>query len=287
MHTSLQFTPPPRHVPLSLRIVNFFNPVAQIGFFVFGFGMIFYWAFAGNADFSFLTFRGPHARATGRLLSVQSTGASENDQSIEAFHYEFTVNGERILGTSYTTGRTMPEGDTVPIEYSPDDPYRSRIAGMRRAHFGPGVLFVTIFPIIGLVVLVLSTKVGAKRNRLLRNGLFTTGVLKSKEPTNMTVNKRRVYELRFDFVARNGQRYEATARTTDTTRLEDETQEPLLYDPDEPTRAYVLDEAPARPHLEMNGDLKGKPVAAIFALIIPTLVIAGNTLAVLFKLDVL
>lgn len=287
MHTSLQFTPPPRHVPLSLRIVNFFNAVAQIGWFVFGFGMIFFWAFGGNADLSFLTFRGPHERTTGKLMSVENTGASENERPVEALHYEFSVNGERVLGTSYTTERNMAEGDTVPIEYSADDPSRSRIAGTRRGQFSPAVLLVSIFPLIGAGILIPTTLMGAKRNRLLREGLFTTGVLKSKEPTNMTVNKRRVYELRFDFTARNGQRYEARARSTDTARLEDETQEPLLYDPNDPTRAYVLDEAPARPQLEMNGELKGKPIAAILSLIIPALVIGGHTLIALFKLDVL
>jgi len=33
----MQFAPPPRHVPLSLRVVNMFNGAAQLGWGVFGF----------------------------------------------------------------------------------------------------------------------------------------------------------------------------------------------------------------------------------------------------------
>jgi hypothetical protein len=87
-----------------------------------------------------------------------------------------------------------------------------------------------------------------------------------------------VWELTFDFTARDGRQCQAKARTTDTARLEDEAHEPLLYDPDDTTRAYVLDEAPSRPKLDPDGQLEGRPLAAIFALIIPALVIGGNAL---------
>ena len=275
--------PPPRPVPLSLRIVNMFNVVAQIAWFVFGFGMIFFWAFCGSADYSFLTFRGPHEQTTGKITSIRETGASENRQRISEVHYQFSLAGEGFQGTSYTTGGAGSEGDEVTIEYSAKDPMKSRIAGMRRGMFGPAVLFVAIFPLIGLAILIPSTVMGLKRNRLLREGMLAMGTLKSKEATNMTVNKRRVFELRFDFTARDGQQHEAVARTSDTARLEDEAQEPLLYDPNEPSRAYLLDEAPARPQVEMNGELRGRTGAAIGSLIVPVLMISVQALIIYFK----
>ena len=276
-------TPPPRPVPLSLRVVNMFNVVAQIGWFVFGFGMIFFWVFAGSADYSFLTFRGPHEETTGKITSIRETGASENRQHVSEVHYQFSLAGEGFSGKSYTTGGAGSEGDEVTVEYAPDDPMRSRIAGMRRGMFSPGVLFVAIFPFVGAVILIPSTLMGLKRNRLLREGILTMGTLKSKEATNMTVNKRRVFELRFDFTARDGQRHEAVARSSDTAKLEDEAQEPLLYDPNDPSRAYMLDEAPARPQVEMNGDLRGRTGAAVGSLIVPGLVIGVQALIIYFK----
>src|SRR5262245_20404942 len=94
-HNSMQplpvmLAPPPRRVPLSLALVNLFHGFAQIGWFIFGFGMIFAWAFVGNADFSSLTFRGEHPRATGHVTRVESTGSSENRRQVIANHYEFS-----------------------------------------------------------------------------------------------------------------------------------------------------------------------------------------------------
>lgn len=278
-----QFTPPPRPVPLSLTVVNFFNGAAQIGWFVFGFGMIFFWAFAGNADFSAITFRGAIAEATGKVTRVADTGASQNEQTVYAHHYEFSVAGERFSGKSYTSGGGPAVGDEVTIEYKESNPQRSRIAGARMAQFGPWAAIVTIFPLIGFVVLYFATRMGVRRNHVLRTGLFTTGTLVGKEPTNMTVNKRRVWELTFEFTDRTGRKCEAKAHSSDTDRLEDEAQEPLLYDPDDPTKAYVLDEAPARPKLDPDGQLEGRPIAAIFALIIPGLVIVGHGLLLMIK----
>ena len=140
------FAAAPRHVPLSLAVLNVFNGFSQIGWFVFGFGMIFFWAFAGNADFSFITFRGNVAEVAGKVTSVESTGASENDTSIMANHYEYSVAGQRFTGTSYTKGGAASAGEEVKVQYSPGNPARSRIAGMRTGQFGPFVLFVTIFP---------------------------------------------------------------------------------------------------------------------------------------------
>lgn len=211
----MNFTPPPRRVPLSLRVVNFFNVIAQIGWAVFGFGMIFFWVFASNADFSFATFRGAMGRATGRITSVENTNASENRRSITKSYYQYSVAGETYNGKSYTTGSAPEQGSQVEVEYLERDPSRSRIPGMRTAMFGPWAAIVTIFPLIGFLILFFATRSGIKRNRLLRDGMFAQGTLVSKEPTNMTVNNRRVWALTFEFTDRNGMRREATARTSD------------------------------------------------------------------------
>jgi len=281
----VMLAPPPRRVPLSLSLLNVFNGFAQIGWFVFGFGMIFAWVFLGNADFSFLTFRGPHAQSTGRVTSVEATGASQNEQPITANHYEFSVAGSRFSGTSYSNGSPNNAGDEVTVEYDEQHPERSRIAGMRRGQFSAGVMLVLIFPFIGAVFVAFATLAGFRRNHLLRNGLLSTGKLLGRERTNVTVNKRPVWKLTFEYVARDGQRHEATASTTDTTRLEDEAQEPLLYDPEKPSVAYVLDEAPARPQFEANGELRGRLLPGLLSAIIPGIVIAANLLALAFKLD--
>jgi len=183
------------------------------------------------------------------------------------------VAGVRHSGTSYSTSASASAGDVVTIEYEDGNPARSRIEGMRRAQFSPLVGLVNIFPLVGLGLLIPAVLKGRTRNQLLREGVLVTGKLTSKRSTNIRINRRLLYELRFEFTARDGRRYEAKARSTDTRRLEDDADEALLYDPDHPTRAYVLDEAPARPKFDPAGDLLGNPLGAIRAMILPTLVI--------------
>jgi hypothetical protein len=279
----VMLAPPPRRVPLSLSLLNIFNGFAQIGWLVFGFGMIFGWTFAGNADFSSVTFRGPHAQAAGRVTSVVPTGASENRRRVMAHRYEFSVAGSTLRGTSYTDGESKSAGDEVTIEYDADHPERSRIAGMRRAQFTAGVGFVMIFPFIGAVLVLFATRTGFRRNRLLRHGILAEGKLLGRERTNVVINGQPVWALTFEFTARDGRRHEAAARTTDPARLEDEAQEPLLYDPDRPESAYVLDEAPARPQFEPNGDLRDRP-AGFLSVVLPGIVIAANLLVLAYKM---
>lgn len=287
MHDSpMRFAAPPRRVPFSLQAVNLFNGFAQAGWLFFGFGMIFFWIFGLNADLSFATFRG-EGTTTGRVTRIESTGASENDQPVRVSHYQYSVAGQTFDGRSWSTVAPPNEGAEVTVEFDPSNPMRSRIAGMRRAMFGPGALVVTIFPLVGFVFVYFATRSGLKRNHLLREGVFTTGTLIRKEPTNMLVNKRRVWELTFQFTDRSGRRCEATARTTDPQRLEDESAEPLLYDPDDPSRAYVLDEVPARPRFEHNGEMVGRGMAAVFFLIIPLLAIGLNVLVLAMKAGLL
>src|SRR5215218_5391795 len=84
----MHFAAPPRGVPPSLRVVNFFNGAAQLGWAVFGFGMIFFWGFGMNADFSFATFH-VDGQTRGRVTAVEDTHASENKRSVAANHYQY------------------------------------------------------------------------------------------------------------------------------------------------------------------------------------------------------
>lgn len=281
---NLGFPGAPRVVPVSLQVLNFFNRFAQIGWALFGFGMLFFWVFTLNTDLSFITFRGPHETVDGTVLRVEDTQASENDVHVQANHYQYSVAGSVLTGTSYSTGVEVAAGETVPVEYDEDDPSRSRIEGMRRAMFGPGLLAINILPLIGLLMLIPATRTGLKRNRLLREGLVAQGKLIGKSATNTRINHRRVYELRFEFTTRDGRRATAKTRTTETDRLQDEALEPLLYDPADPTRAYLLDEAPARPQFDFNGTMIGRPTAALATLILPAIVIGGHALILFFRL---
>lgn len=271
---------PPRNVPVTLRIANLYNLITLIGFAVVGFGMIFVFTFVANADLSFITLRGELERARGRITRVEKTNASENETPVIASHYEYSVAGKPFQGIAYTSGESRSVGETVEVEFKPTEPDVSRIPGMRRAMFSPFVLFVAIFPLIGLAIVFGGLGRGRKRNHLLQYGLVSNGTLKDKYPTNVRVNNAPVWALVFEFAARDGRKYEATARTTNPARLEDERQEPLLYDPDDPETAYLLDEAPARPQVDHTGEFIGRP-SAYLRLVLPVIVFTAIAAAVM------
>ena len=275
---TLNFTPPPRRVPLSLKIANTMTGTAQLGWFLFGFGMIFVWSFAGHADYSFIEFYGERGRALGVIDSVQPTSFTVDNARVMANGYEFSAGGRTFHGVAYSTGSAAAPGQKTWVEYIAGKPQMSRIAGMRRAAVTPWVLVVVVIPLVGIGLVGFAWGGGRIENQLLRDGILTTGVLKEKTATNTSVNNARVYRMTFEFTARDGTRHKLTSFTNAPHRLSDEAREPLLYDPQTPERAYLLDNAPSRPKLDGGGELLGRPVAAFFKLIIPVIVLALNGL---------
>ncbi|HEX7150719.1 MAG TPA: DUF3592 domain-containing protein [Thermoanaerobaculia bacterium] len=274
-----KLAPPPRRVPLSLRVHNVFGGFAQVGWFLFGFGMIFVWVFAANSDLSFVTFTGPYDIVSARVTQVEATGASEGSggstETVMANDYQYSVAGRTLTGTSYSTGQAVSPGQVVDVQVDPDEPERSRIIGQRRAVFGPFGLIAIVFPALGAIFLAVGAMKGGRRIALLQRGLLAEGKFVSSRPTNVKVNRQRVHELTFAFTARDGRRYEMKTQTHDTARLRDDAREPLLYDPEDPAFAYLLDETPARPRFDAHGELQPRLVS--FALLLlPLIVLLGH-----------
>ncbi|MGH9779701.1 MAG: DUF3592 domain-containing protein, partial [Candidatus Acidiferrales bacterium] len=159
--------PPPRPVPFLLRAQVLFGGVFSfIGWVFFTFGMVFAVVFGSFADLtSWYHFRHSPATASGTLLEVKETGASENNNRIYAYRYSFQAEGGDYEGVSYRTGRHHEAGEQVTIEYVEGNPELSRIRGMRRAEFGPWILFVMIFPLVGFIFILVSLRGGLKANR--------------------------------------------------------------------------------------------------------------------------
>lgn len=249
---------PPRQVPWLVRSqVLFGGFLNQFGWAFFGFGFIFVWIFGLNADLSgLLAPLRTMETAEGIILRVEETSATVNETPVYAYTYTFRVESleKEFQGSSYSTGRQFEPGWTVTVEYLVSNPDVSRIQGMRQAIFGPWVLcLVLIFPLIGLVFIIIGLRNGFKADRLLAAGQIAWGELKSKEPTGVRVNNQPVYKLTFEFRAEDGGVYEAVAKTHLPHLLEDEVEEQLLYDPRQPTHAVLLDELPGSPDIDELG----------------------------------
>jgi hypothetical protein len=135
-----------------------------------------------------------------------------------------------------------------------------------------------IFPIVGIFFIIPGVNKARRAIRLLTIGEQTTGRLKSKEETNTRINKCPVYKLTFEFETRHGQISQATAKTHLVENLEDEHDEPLLYDPMEPSNAVMLDNLPGLPRINADGQIRVRSgVSALSCLLVPVATVVGHT----------
>jgi hypothetical protein len=276
----MQLMPPPRSVsPLLAAQMLLGGTLSQAGWAILCFGSIFFWAFASNADLT--DWRYPAARftqTTGEVIGCQKTkfsvGGSEGSAGTPVYRnlYRYSVNDQVFESASYATGICADTGPAS-IEYLPEQPEISRIAGMRRSLFGPWTLLIGVLPAVGLIFVTIGLVRGRSRLRLLSAGVPVSGKLVQKEPTLTRINNRTVYKMTFQYIAHDGVVRQTVARTHQPERLEDEPHECLLYDPDAPARAMLLDTMPGKIGIDEGGQLKAHSRAF---LILPLLAIVGN-----------
>lgn len=247
--------------------------MSQFGWIFFGFGMIFFWVFVMNSTivywFSFRDWQ----ESEGTVIRIEDTNAEVNDEDVYELIYEYKVNGNTYTGRSYSTGYAYSEGQAVPIEYDLDHPEESRVNGLRRAMFGWEVIFVVIFPLIGLIFILVGFRTNMKSLDLLINGKFARGKMISKEPTNTRINEQTVYKYTFEFEADNGRTYEATGKTHLTYLLEDEETERLIYAPNDPAYSTMFDTIPGAPKLNPDGSFQALSGKGYLSLILPVITV--------------
>ncbi|MDD5092634.1 MAG: hypothetical protein PHQ23_17180 [Candidatus Wallbacteria bacterium] len=241
---------PPRRVGLNLTLSLIFeNFFTLFGSFFFGFGMIFVWAFGLNADLSGLQFAGRVETCPGVAVNWDRTGFSESsDDTSDGRQVFFTdyaffdAEGNRRTGRSYATGTFIEQGREMTVEYPAGRPEYSRIRGMRRKAFGPFVLFVFIFPAVGLYMIWHGLKQGLKQARLLKIAEPAEARIIACDGTSVYVNERQVQRYVFAFKPFGSrEEFRAEFRTHLTDHLGDEPTELVLFDSADPGIAVPVD----------------------------------------------
>lgn len=271
-----------RHVPASLAIgVAFGGVLATVGWCVFAGTMIFWWALGAHADFAGeFAFSGQVMQTQGRVLHVEETNFSEggSDDSPGTpiyrydFEYEYPVGNIRTA-SSFSTGQYYALGTAVPVEYVPGEPPVARIAKTRTGVFGPEIVFVAVFPGIGLLLVVISYVLGLRTVGVLRRGKLASGRLIEKKPTNTKINNQLVYALTFQFTDAQGQVQTGTVRTHHTGKAEDDGEERLFYDPDNPSQVRLVDLLPGGVKVGNDGAIEYAGISGAFlrAVLLPAL----------------
>lgn len=270
-----------RHVPTATRLKVLFGGVTNfMGWFFFGFGMVFVWVFVMNMDLGFWYFSADSPKTTGKITKVGATNSTVNKQRVYACYYEFrTTEGKTFQGISYAYGNYPQEDFDVTVQYVAKDPSISKVEGLSQGAFPPFVLFILIFPLVGLIFIFFNTRYALKALHLLNYGKITTGKLIGKRATNTQINKRTVYELAFQFQAEDGQTYEVKSKTHTPEILEDDPQERLLYDAGNPSYAVLFDNLPGHPRMDQNGIITEESLISAFPyLIVPFLTVFGHGL---------
>lgn len=268
-----------RPVPLSLRIGNVIGGWTQLAFGLLLFTTPFFWLFVMEADLPWLTFQGETQFVEGTVTSVDTTGGSENGQTVYAVHFDYLV--ERELphsGISYSTGWAPPIGETVGVEYLVNHPSRARIEDMRLGMWGPAVLFILLFPAIGVGIAVFLIRRGLRRNRILRRGILTNARLLAIGTTNTTVNEKPVRALHFEFKDRSGKPSEAEVRTLDAEIFDESETYPILYDPQASSQALAVPLIELDFEFDEDGALEGRPIKGLLYLLLPTVLVIANGL---------
>ena len=264
--------PPPRQVPrrLALRLLGG-GTIAPVGWFVMIIGSIVLWALGGQVDYQV---DGPYHRVDGEVTGVHATSMHENDRQIQRVDFTFMDGDEERRGSSYTRARRPSVGDTVRVDVPVGHPAEAVIHGMRRRAFSRWVVLpLVLLPVVGVTLVLIRAVRGLRDLRLLERGHVGAGRLVHQRETNVRVNNKPVVELSFDFEAHDGRTHRAKARVLDVGKLTDETMEPLVYDPAQPSRAAMLDALPGGPRVSPDGKLTydDSPWGLIAAVGLPTL----------------
>jgi hypothetical protein len=281
-----RLVPPPRQVPATLRARLLFGGLGVLAWIWFGFGSAIATGFLRHADLtSWVLLRGALEEVPGTGLGCEPTGASEGGSKgqsgtpIYANRYAFGAGGDELEGVSYATGRCLGPGEAVRVEYPAGRPDRSRVQGMRRGWFGPDVLFVAIFPLVGIALVLLSLRSGWRRLRLLSRGRLALGALVSDEPTRVSVNNRPVRKLTFTIDTETMGRRQVVVRSHVPELALDEPRERILYDPERPELAAAWDLLPTI-RLDERGELAPAGLAgSLLVLLPPVLAVIGHLVA--------
>jgi len=291
---------PVRHIPLTTKLGLLFTGFANLfGWFFFGFGMLFVWMFGASHYLHELAFFSGELQTTrGQITAVQKTRLEINDNRVFEYHYVFETGGRSYRGSADGYSGRYREGDAATIEYASDDPGHSRIAGMNLGLGGWPFFFTLVFPLVGAAFIIAGLRKGLRAIRLLKRGKEADGRYLGREATSTRINNRTVYSYLFAFEDDNGLAHQVRGRSHLPERFAGEPDagpgkrdgegvfEPLVYNPDDPAEAFLLDDLPGSPRIRSDGRVS-MTGAGNLAFLLPAVVIIGNLFWVLHLLEFL
>ncbi len=272
---------PPRNIGLFTKATVLFGGfMQQFGWIFFCMGSLFSWIFIPMSDVKYwFEFGKEWKEVPGKVVSAEATNSAVNDESVYQYLHSFEVEGQRYRGKSFSVGQDFQGGQQVSIQYDAKNPSDSHVAGSRRSVFPAFVLFVLIFPLVGLAFIVPAIRQNLRAIKLLEIGEFARGKMATKESTSSSVKINNttypVYKYGFEFEA-GGKSHTATCKTHQAWLVEDEEREIILFDQFNPDFNVVYDAAGNMPGITEQGMLASPGFGKVVYLLLPLLGIAIN-----------
>lgn len=269
----------PRDVPFSLAVrLRFGGAFGNIGwlFLTIGLGFLFGFSVIAHPVVVLKLAWTETATVEGRVLGWSDTSVSVNEQPVVATHFEYTVDGEVYEGASFAVDRA-PDPDTrVKVVYAVGDPRASKIDGMMAGQAPLWVIaMLLIFPVVGLFLALVNLRRGSRELRALRHGRAGRAVATEHHPTGTRVNGVPEYAVTFEYADHLGQRHSVTQKTLAPMALLDEPEEPLLFLPNRPQVAVLLDSRPDVITLDADGHFRPRSALSTLGTLLPVLLTLG------------
>ncbi|RMG19884.1 MAG: DUF3592 domain-containing protein [Deltaproteobacteria bacterium] len=281
-----RIAPPPRVIPLSTRLGVRFGGLQRAGWLLLGISVVVFANYGGRRVIEDLRMDlGDLKVVRGEVLEVRESRYVYRRRPLyEVLHRHVVTrpDGTRreIRARSYVRRPPQP-GQEISIEYLADDPTLARVFRERRSGSRAFPWLFLVFPAFGLLLVLGTCRTGRRNLHLLAFGKTAKGRILERRKTDLAVNRRRVYVYTVAFEDDRGGQHVFKTKTTEVEAVGDEPEEWVLYDPDRPDAACLLDGLPGRVEVDARGEILPMGLRGWMAGALPAAVVGGLLLTLL------
>ena len=234
-----------KKIPLKLKIqVIYKNFLFSFTFSFFLSFLIYFIFFVTNADFHSSSFYQTDPTTQAEIISIEKSKAKTVFSKIYKYNYKYSIDNKNYNGKSYLKKKL--DIKTANVFYKENIVEESCIVGMKtNTNSIFAVVFYSFLLLIFIFLLIRTFIIQLSKLKIIQTGIITKAVFREKKNTGTKWKKDQyIYELFFDFVANDGKTYKAKTQTIDINKLSDELYEPVIYNPQNPEEAVLIDEFP-------------------------------------------
>lgn len=222
----------------------------------------------------------------GQVVYVDETSMSVNEEYVYKTGFRYQVDGSVYNSFSYDVGGRYDTGAEVTVVYSRFNPAISKVKGLDYSFLGWFHLIPAFIFLIAFLQVIWGMSRWLLWGRLLVQGKAAEAVLTSQKESGLRINDVPVVEYIFTYQDDDGDDHQHKVSTHLPEKITDEDSEIVLYDPNRPEKAFLMDEMPFGVSLAEPGrwaaSPRGIPYISLFLLVLSGF-LASLALARLFN----